>query len=418
MIANNKKILSNSLWMIIEKFFSIFGLIFVNAYMAKYIGAENFGKIAYTTTMFIFVQSLAWFGTQNLLFKRFSKNVDSGIKLSVSTQSVRQILFVSISSLVLLYLWFYTDITTFWFGIANAIASYFIISDIFTIHNNSQLMSYINAYANILGLIISLITRYILVYVQADVIMMAIPIVVFAIIPFCVKKYIFVKKNNKIDMKISDRNKYIKYLFINGSSLVIASLSIVLYTQISNIFLAKIVSFSALGVYNVAMTLGGAWSFVGVALITSYFSRIYAEKTYHKMIKLFRQINFIIVILIFGALIGNWLLGEWFIQKMYGVEFLHAVQLLPLIILATGCSLLGTCCYHLIVRESGYKYLSVKMFIMALSSLPITYWLISNYGVMGASYSYLCLELVSLTVANLFFKHGYILKVYLGVKNA
>ena len=84
-----KKIFSNSLWMMLEKFLGIFGLIFVNSYMAKYIGPENFGKLAFTTSIFIFVQTLSWFGAQNILFKHFSENVQSGIRLAISTQLMR-----------------------------------------------------------------------------------------------------------------------------------------------------------------------------------------------------------------------------------------------------------------------------------------------------------------------------------------
>lgn len=39
------KVLSNSIWMILEKVISIFGLIFVTSYVAKYIGPANYGNI-------------------------------------------------------------------------------------------------------------------------------------------------------------------------------------------------------------------------------------------------------------------------------------------------------------------------------------------------------------------------------------
>ena len=104
MIFSNK-IFSNSLWMMLEKVISIFGLIFVNALMAKYIGPENFGKLAFTTSIFLFVQTLAWFGAQNILFKRFSQNAQSGLKLAISTQKMRQFLCVLVSVIALFYLW-------------------------------------------------------------------------------------------------------------------------------------------------------------------------------------------------------------------------------------------------------------------------------------------------------------------------
>ena len=70
---------SNAFWMMAEKLVSIIGLVFVNSYMAKYIGPTDFGKITFATTIFTFVQTMAWFGGQNILFKRMSEKRKSGI---------------------------------------------------------------------------------------------------------------------------------------------------------------------------------------------------------------------------------------------------------------------------------------------------------------------------------------------------
>ena len=75
------KIVSNSLWMMLEKVISIFGLIFVTSYVAKYIGPTNFGKIALATTVFTFVQTLTWFGNQEILFGKIEDFVGKFQKL-------------------------------------------------------------------------------------------------------------------------------------------------------------------------------------------------------------------------------------------------------------------------------------------------------------------------------------------------
>lgn len=131
----SKKIVSNSLWMMLEKILSMFGLIFVMSYVAKYIGPTNFGKIALATTIFAFVQTLTWFGNQEILFKRVSKNTYSGLKFLYSTQHLRKIIFTLLSLPILGWLYFYTDSLTFIFGIATAIATFILVQDIFVIYN-------------------------------------------------------------------------------------------------------------------------------------------------------------------------------------------------------------------------------------------------------------------------------------------
>jgi O-antigen/teichoic acid export membrane protein len=410
----DKKIFYNSAWMMLEKFLGIFGLIFVNSYMAKYIGPESFGKLAFAMSIFVFVQTFSWFGAENVLFKRLSENVNSGVKLSLASQYLRRVLFVISSIGCLLYLWLSADTLTFIFGLGNCIASYFIVSDIYSIYNNSQLASYVNALTNILGLSLALILRFMLVFFEAEHYSMVFPIIVIALVPYMIRKWYF-QYVGKHSSKIKVSKKYNKYMLMTGGSLVLSTLSITLYTQISNIFLAEYTSFSSLGIYNVALMIGGAWGFISIALITSYFSKIYSTKSNGEEIQLLRQIHLIAVGVGMGCLLAVSLIGKWFIELLYGSDYIKAASFLPLIVIGTILSTLGTISYRYMIKYSGYKYLSIKMFIVSLLSVPLSYFLIKAYGAMGAAVCFIIIEFLSLTVGNYFFRKGLVLKVHLSI---
>ena len=53
------KVFRNSFWMILEKVISIFGLIFVTSYVAKYIGPSAFGAISFAASLFVIIQAIA-----------------------------------------------------------------------------------------------------------------------------------------------------------------------------------------------------------------------------------------------------------------------------------------------------------------------------------------------------------------------
>ena len=414
--AMDKRIFSNSAWMMLEKFFGVFGLIFVNAYMAKYIGPESFGKLVFTTSIFIFVQTLSWFGAQNILFKRFSENIQSGIRLAIATQSMRCYIYILVSVCALLYLWFSSDLLTFIFGVGNCIASYFIVNDIYSIYNNSRLISVVNALTNITGLILALGLRYFLVFFEAEPYTMVFPIIVLAMVPYLLRKVYFYKNIKNI----KNIKKYNKYIFVTGGSLVLSTLSIVLYTQISSIFLAKFTSFANLGIYNVALILGSAWGFINIALITSFFSKIYAEKNESIELSYLKQLHWLIIIIALCVLIGVLWLGGWVISLLYGSQFAGAEKLLPLIVFATMLSALGTISYRYMIKQNGYKYLSIKMMSISALSIPLSYVLIKGYGIVGAAICFVIIEFLSLTLANYLFKDRLILKLHLsliGFKN-
>lgn len=413
-MAIDKKVFSNSAWMMLEKFLGIFGLIFVNSYMAKYIGPENFGKLAFTISIFAFVQTFAWFGAQSVLFKRMSENINSGVKLSLASQLLRRILYLVASISCLLYLWFSSDTLTFIFGLGNCVASYFIISDIYSIYNNSQLTSYVNALSNIIGLGLALLLRFLLVFFEAEPYTMVFPIIIIALVPYVIRKWYF-RYANKHSLKVENSRKYNKYVLMTGGSLVLSTLSITLYTQISNIFLAKYTSFSELGIYNVALTIGGAWAFMSIALITSYFPKIYATKNIIEEKKYLKQIHLIVIGVGLGCLLGVTLLGKWFIGLLYGADYIQATVLLPFVVIATTLSTLGTISYRYMIKFSGYRYLSIKMFLVSLLSVPLSYFLIKNYGVMGAATCFIIVEFSSLTIGNYFFKNKLILNMHMSL---
>jgi len=406
------KIFSNALWMMFEKFIAIFGLIFVNAYMAKYVGPENYGKIVFATTIFLFIQNISWFGAQNVYFKRMSEKPISGIKFALSTLAIRRFALFIISILTLLYLYIYSDFIVFIFGIANFIASYFLISDIYTPYNNSQLISHINAISNVIGLVVALIVRFVQVYFEAHVYYMAIPIVLIATIPYSIRYILFSRKKINFKSSKSIKIRYSKYLFKTGGALFLSSISIVFYSQISNIFLAKYSSYTDLGYYNIAMTLGSSWAFINTAIITSFFSKIFSEKNMEKSQFFFLIVNYLVIFISLLVYVFYYFFGEALVEILYGVSYLKSAEILGIIVVATLFSGVGTIAYRYMLKFGAYKYLSMKMLMMAIFSLPLSYFLISSYNIWGAAWCFVLVEFISATIGNYFFDKGRILKAH------
>ncbi len=404
------KIVSNSLWMMLEKVISIFGLIFVTSYVAKYIGPTNFGKIALATTLFTFVQTLTWFGNQEILFKRVSKNHQSGLNYLSNTQKIRFYLFLLMSLPILFGLYIFTDLLTLIFGIATAFATYFITQDIYAVYNNAVLHSYINAIVNMVGLSIALVVRYVIVLFELEYAYLSIPIVLVTLIPYLLKRYWF---NRSLKTPILNQQKYRKYYFLAGGSLVISTLAISFYTQITSLMLAKLTSLKDLGIYAVAVTLGTAWSFINFAVITSVLSKIYREKSHYESYVMIAKLNLVILAVSLSVVAVLGLLGPLIIETLYGAAYQDAYKLLIILALSTMLSGLGTIAARLMVKEESYAYISKKMLFVALSALPISYAMIYVYGLIGAAYSVFIIELLSLTVFNYFYKDGLIFKIHL-----
>lgn len=405
---------SNAIWIMLEKSVNIIGLIYINSLMAKYIGPDNFGKINISTSIFIFVQTLSWFGGQNIIFKRMSENTKSGIAMAMHTQNLRRIFFVASSSSVLIYLYFFTDLIVFLFGVANCIATYYIVMDFFSIYNNTQLKSKINTITNVTGLSLALLIRYYIAHFKMPVQYFTIPIIIIPLIPYIMRLFYF-KYTTKIKENSKGVGMYNRHMLYTGGALILSSLSADIYTQISSIFLAKILSYSYLGIYSVALTIGGAWSFIVLSLVTSFFSKIYSERNQITVEKLLIKINRIVILLSLIALGGFYLFGDYLIHLLYGDNYMDSVNIIPIIIIGTMFSSLGTICYRYMIKESGYSYLAKKMLLCCILTIPLSWVMISSFGINGAAYCFLTVEILSCTLLNYFFRNKTIIKMHLNI---
>nr|EKU7881841.1 oligosaccharide flippase family protein [Proteus mirabilis] len=215
------------------------------------------------------------------------------------------------------------------------------------------------------------------------------------------------------EIVVKKKSRYNKYILSSGLAIVFSSLSIAIYTRINQFMISYLDSDYSLGIYSVAVTLSSSWAFILSALISSTLPSIFGEKDDNKAIRIGVKLNIIITLISLLVLSFITLFGKLFINLLFGEEYINAYYLLKILCISTMFSNLGMLSSRFIVRSSGYSFLSKKMFIMVLLSIPISYCLIKNYGLIGASYSVLIIEFVSLTLMNYFFKKRIVWKLHL-----
>ncbi|RSC22471.1 MULTISPECIES: oligosaccharide flippase family protein [Acinetobacter] len=406
------KVFINSIWIMFEKILALFGLIFITSFLAKYIGPENFGKLSFATTLFAMVQTISIWGTDVVCSKRISQKHDSGLSLLLSISVLRGIIFFLTSIPLLLYMWFEVDSLSFIFAIAVGAATYITIQDIYILYNDVTLKAIYNVFANIIGLLVSLGLRFVIAYYELDPVYLVLPIILIALIPFFIRRAIFIKKTSFKIKKLSYRHKinYSKYVFISGFSLVLSAVAITIYVNISQFLLGIMVSKTSLGVFAVAVTLGGAWSFVNLAFLTSFTPRLYQSKN---EIEASENTTIIIkIMLLFSLLyiVFFYFFGKFFINKLYGSAYISAFEISLILIMATIFSNFGQVYARYMFLFNGFKYLMYKTFFLMVFGVILAYILISKYQIFGAAYTILIVEFLSLTLFNYFFRNFDVLK--------
>lgn len=402
------------MWMMSEKVITLFGLFFVTSFVAKYIGPSRFGQLALAIAIFQVVQVVAQLGCDNIIFKRVSQNATSGLKLIYSSFAIRAAIYIFIAFIVLAFFYKDTDFINFVFLLSVCIACFFTSMDVFTIYNDATLNSKFNTIANVFGLIIGLVLRYIIAFFELPIHLLSLPIILTTMVPFIIRLYFTPKIRN---IKLKYKRRYNSYLFATGIPLVISTISMTIYSRVNQFSLSYFSGSYELGIYSVALTLGTAWVFIGNALSISFLSKIYSEKdeflAKDKTSGLIASV--FTVLLVFPVFFV--LFGKRIIFILYGNDYLAAYNILVILCLSTIVTSLGFISNRYIVKLSGYNYLSKKTILILLFSIPISIAMVYQWGLYGAAYSVLIIELLSLTIMNYFFREGVVLKMHLGAFN-
>ena len=407
----NKRILSNSVWMVSEKFISLFGLIFVTSFVAKYIGPENFGKLTFAGSIFAIIQTLAMFGSDNIIFQKTSKNIKSGEIIIEATKKIRNYIYILSSLGLLVYLYFNVDRLTFIFSLASCVALYFALHDVYSIYFNAILESKVNTFCNIVALVISLLLRFWIVEHQLSIEWLCLPIVLIAFIPYLMRRLIF-HKNRKTQFIDEKRIKiYRNYMLSTGRKLVLYTLSIAIFTKTSQLFLG-VKSQYDLGIYTVAATLGTSYYFVLSALISSVMTQVYVEQDFDKSQKIVAQLNAFVILVSMIMLVFLLFFGKWIVETLYGNAFIPVVNILWIMVLVCLFSGLSTVAEKYLIKFNAYSYLQKKTNILVIFNIVITFFSVKYFGLYGAVLSILFTELFSTTLFNYFYGNKVIIDTH------
>lgn len=408
----NKNALSNSIWMMSEKIISIFGLIFVTSYVAKYVGPSIYGEIMYATTIFQIAQVASQLGSDVIIFKRISKNHHSGIKLINATLPIRIIIYLIVAIPTLLMLDLNNSGRGFYFSVACFTAGLFASLDIFSTYFNALLKAKVNTYVNVVSISIALFVRWLISFFKFDPVLLSIPIVLSSLLPFVFRCYIY-RCNFKVKPTLSHhKKKYTIYLLKVGSTFVVSTIAVSIYLRLSFISINHFYGKEVLGVFSVANNLGTAWLFVCTSFINSYMPAIFKENDHSAVIIKSVKLKYIVILLSLCVISFIALVGHWFISVFYGNHFIDAYIPMLIICVATMISSLATVTSRYIARYSGYLYLSKKSFVLLLVSAILNFFLVKYWGINGAAVAIVITEIISLTISNYFFNKGMVIALH------
>ncbi|MFX5487101.1 hypothetical protein ABTD86_12480, partial [Acinetobacter baumannii] len=107
-LKNDPRII-NSLWMLIEKSISLFGLIFVVSAVAKYTGPSIYGEISLAASIFLVVKTIAQLGLDQIYFKYSSQFKPYNYIFLRNSIKLISLIYCLITFLLMIFLCYYSS---------------------------------------------------------------------------------------------------------------------------------------------------------------------------------------------------------------------------------------------------------------------------------------------------------------------
>ncbi|AHG22099.1 polysaccharide biosynthesis protein [Chania multitudinisentens RB-25] len=409
-----KIIIVNTLWLILERVSLSLSGIFVSIYVARYLGPAQFGTLNYLLATIAIVVPLVQLGADSVIFNRIARRPNSGIRLMQASMSLRRRLFLLVVLPWLVWSASTQPLVNQWMTLLLLVSAYFSIQDVYKIYYDARLQSKRNTLINNLALLLSILLRLGLVSAALSPVWFAVPYILSSAVPYWIRHWLF-QREQPLQPEFSPRQigRYARYLLSVGLPLAISSLSIVIYTRIDQIMLGNLMDDRAVGWYSAAITLGQGWTFVPMALIVSLMPGIANNREPQEREYRIRLLYLLVLVTSLPVLLGLTLFAWPIIKLLYGEAFEPAAGILALSGLTAMFSVLGTVSYRSMVLFAGYRFIAIKMPLVALANVLMNLVLIPRYGLTGAAISTLLAEFLSFFVLNSFFRGGIITRLQL-----
>ncbi len=372
------------------------------------------GMINYAVALASMIVPIAQLGSQTLIFDKTAKNKVTGEKLIISSRAIRAYVFSILSIIVLLYhLHSGSELLLILIQLGILFSSFFTVMDAYGPYFNATFNSKVNSFGTQFGVISALVLRVALVFISATPLLFTLPYIINTAIPYWYRKNKFDKQERNVCLSKRTQDRYQKFSVRSGIPLAIAGASSIIYVKTSQVVLANTLGVYEVGLYNSASIIGQGWSFLPLVFTTVAFAKLFGlkdEKIKHLAFSLLMIFSAILSMLAAYIIAIN---SELILASTYGDKFIDAARLIPILSIATVCSVIGTISYRIIIHYSGYKYLMYKMAFSAIFNVFISIYLIEMYGLVGAALSVVITELLSATFFNFFFMKGILVKIHL-----
>lgn len=384
-----KRYFTNMSWMFVGQMFSLVVSFFIGAWIARYLGPENYGVLSYSIAfvgLFGFISSL---GVDGILNRELVKTPEKRDELLGTTFRLKLIGGAIAFCLTIIgVLIFKTEprvkILVAIFALSFILQSINVVSTYF----NAEVKSKNNVGASIFSTIITSILKIFIILSGKGIIWLVVVFVLDSVwqgigLLKAYKSYGLKIENWRFDKVLA------KEILKNSWPLMLAGAAWLVSLKIDQVMIGSILGNYEVGIYAAAVKLVEVWYFVpgiiGTALLPAIINaKITDENLYKKRLKNFYILMFVIPV--FMA-IPITLLAKPIIQILFGGGYLGSIPILRIYIWSSVGIFLNYAVYHYLISNNLVKTIFVINFLSMIINIILNLIFIPIWGIAGSAWA-------------------------------
>lgn len=398
--------INNILWLLFDKVFRLLIGLVVGAWVARYLGPDESGKLNYVFAYITILLAVTTLGMDSFLVKELLVNPLGKDKL-LGTAFVFRLLSVLISSVVILFVFYCMHFTAEYYHLYLLLLLSLVLTplDLIDIEYQSRLQSKRTVLAKNTAYFMGAICKVFLLISHKPLIFFAAVAGLETFVAYLILLLQYQIKGPgvgvwKVDFALG------AVLLKKGWPFILASVAVILYMRIDQIMLGNLLGNKAVGEFSAAVKITEIFLFVPLAVSSSYYSTLMESVNindtvgYHRKLQLlFNWMSLIAIVISIGITIFSGLI----VSILYGSKYKETAGILSIHVWSLVAIFLSVVSSQYLVIENLQKYSLYRTVVGLISNIVLNLLLIPYMGTKGAAIATLISYFISGVFGNLFF---------------
>lgn len=379
----------NTSWLFGARGLRVVSNLFISLYVARYLGPERLGLLAFALSFVGLFRCLSHLGIEGILVRELVLRKDEKYNL-LGTSFV--LLFWG-SALIVLFSMFgmailkedaATTFLVFIVALSYLGSPFEVFSHLFV----AEIKAKYSGISKIVGIVFISVYRLLLIWFEADLIWFAVALSTEKIGNAAIIMYYYYKADYKTS-KLKAEMDTILYITKQCLPLIVTGFGNTIFFIIGQVMVKLLLDDEQTGLYAAAYRISEVWYFIPVIVTSTLYPSLVAsynrsqEEYYAKLMSL---INFLTImsIVIVGGIV---LFGDYIITTFLGQSYVDSITVLKLQILGIIPVFIGEPARRALIIENKQKLIMIYSLLAAALNLALNYWLIPQYGIIGATWA-------------------------------